>query len=86
MRHHVPKLDSDKALKVKRTLVTTTTWRQLTGVESKHKGKRKVKETKPRAAKSVPTTSMPTDPLALLPKIIQNQEAILKKLELPSQL
>ncbi|KAK8494376.1 hypothetical protein V6N11_034760 [Hibiscus sabdariffa] len=35
--------ENDKALAVKRTLITTATWRQLNGVESKDKGKRKVK-------------------------------------------
>ncbi|KAK9044518.1 hypothetical protein V6N11_058418 [Hibiscus sabdariffa] len=46
--HNVSKLDSDKALAVKRTLIMTTTGRQLTEVESKDKGKGKVKETTPK--------------------------------------
>ncbi|KAK8972981.1 hypothetical protein V6N11_013849 [Hibiscus sabdariffa] len=56
--------------------MATTHW-----AESKDEGKGKVKEAtlKPRAAKTVPTTSMSNDSMALLSKIIQNQETILHR-------
>ncbi|KAK9020328.1 hypothetical protein V6N11_054817 [Hibiscus sabdariffa] len=41
--HDVPLLDSDEALVVKSTMITAATWQQLTGVESKDKGKGMVK-------------------------------------------
>ncbi|KAK9031820.1 hypothetical protein V6N11_056108 [Hibiscus sabdariffa] len=61
--------------KVKGTIITTVTWRQLTGLKPKRKGKGKGKVSTPklRAAKSVPVTPPLTDYVAMLAKVIQNQ-------------
>ncbi|KAK9018733.1 hypothetical protein V6N11_033780 [Hibiscus sabdariffa] len=53
---------------------------QLIGAETKEKRKRKVSTPNLRAAKSVPTTLVLTDSVAMLTKVIQNQEAILPNL------
>ncbi|KAK9043133.1 hypothetical protein V6N11_071483 [Hibiscus sabdariffa] len=81
MWHNVPKLDSNKALVVKGTMIATATWRQLIGAETKEKGKGKgkVRTPKMRAAKSELATPMPTDSVAMLTRMIQNQEAIMNK-------
>ncbi|KAK8559312.1 hypothetical protein V6N12_042591 [Hibiscus sabdariffa] len=76
MWHNEPKLDSNKALVVKGTVIMAATWRNLTRVETKEK----VSTPKPRAAKSMPATLMPIDSVATLTKVIQYQEAILHKL------
>ncbi|KAK9006800.1 hypothetical protein V6N11_019131 [Hibiscus sabdariffa] len=72
----VPLLDSDETLVVKGTVITITTCRQLKGVESKEKGKGRVKEStpKPIATKSVPATPTSSDSIAFLTKVLQNHE------------
>ncbi|KAK9045017.1 hypothetical protein V6N11_058907 [Hibiscus sabdariffa] len=44
LRHNVPKLDSDKALVVKGTMISPATWRQLTEAEKKEKGNERMSE------------------------------------------
>ncbi|KAK8574383.1 hypothetical protein V6N12_062078 [Hibiscus sabdariffa] len=43
-QHKVPKLNSDKALAIKGTTISPATWRHLTGVETKEKGKKRMTE------------------------------------------
>ncbi|KAK9037161.1 hypothetical protein V6N11_022082 [Hibiscus sabdariffa] len=75
-------VDSDESLVVKGIVIATATWQKLTRVESKEKCKGRVKDSmkRPRAAKFVPTTPMPIESMALLSKVLQNQETNLHKI------
>ncbi|KAK9033486.1 hypothetical protein V6N11_018517 [Hibiscus sabdariffa] len=55
MRHNAPKLDSDKVLAVKGTVIMAATWRNLTSVETKEKGKgKRFLTASPKAHSSTP--------------------------------
>ncbi|KAK8572967.1 hypothetical protein V6N12_029007 [Hibiscus sabdariffa] len=92
LRHKVPKLNSDKALAVKGTVISSATWRHLTGAETKEKEKVRMSEPTlksgdaksmpaPTPAKSLPEEPMPTNLRKYLLSINRNHEAVFKKIQ-----